>query len=111
MQTEMQNNGIYIGQFLLVVLSVRSKLNRNPRSGTYAPILQPCAIIATIYTMLARLGHNLGADQHLLISSRHLTRVFILSDVMTFLIQVLYNATIFRGRTDLVEWLRLQAER
>jgi hypothetical protein len=38
--------------------------------------------------LLGRLAKHLGVDQHLLFTSRKITRIFVTSDVTTFLIQV-----------------------
>jgi hypothetical protein len=62
------SKGLYITEYLFVVLS-------------------PCAFIAADYVLLGRLAKHLGVDQHLLVTSRKITRVYITSDVTTFLIQ------------------------
>ncbi|KAF8974506.1 RTA1 like protein-domain-containing protein [Flammula alnicola] len=63
-----QAHGLYIVEYLFVVLS-------------------PCAFIAADYVLLGRLAKHIDADQHLLVSSRKITLVFVTSDVTTFLIQ------------------------
>ncbi|EJD44764.1 RTA1-domain-containing protein [Auricularia subglabra TFB-10046 SS5] len=63
-----RNHGIYIAQYLFVVLS-------------------PCAFIAAEYVLLGRLAHWLRASDHLLVRPERITRVFVLSDLSTFLIQ------------------------
>ncbi|KAF8812497.1 RTA1-like protein [Phlegmacium glaucopus] len=75
------SKGFYITEYLFVVLS-------------------PCAFIAADYVLLGRLAKHLGADQHLIISSRIITRVYIASDVITFLIQAVGGA-VSAGATDL----------
>ncbi|KAJ7437202.1 RTA1-like protein [Mycena galericulata] len=62
------SKGIYIVQYLTVVLS-------------------PCAFIAAEYVLLGRLARYLQCDQHLLVSPRRITVVFVSSDITTFLIQ------------------------
>lgn len=49
---------------------------------------QPCAFIAASYMVLGRLARYLKADAYLLIRPTRVTLVFVLSDVVTFLIQV-----------------------
>ncbi|TFK43477.1 RTA1-like protein [Crucibulum laeve] len=68
-----QSKGLYIVEYLFVVLS-------------------PCAFIAADYVLLGRLARHLKADQHLLISPRRITIVFITSDITTFLIQAIGGA-------------------
>ncbi|KAF5388158.1 hypothetical protein D9615_000468 [Tricholomella constricta] len=63
-----QSKGLYIVQYLFVVLS-------------------PCAFIAADYVLLGQLARHLGADQHLTVPARWITVAFIMSDVTTFLIQ------------------------
>lgn len=55
-------------------------------------VLSPCAFIAADYVLLGRLARHLDADQHLLVSSRRITIVFITSDISTFLIQAIGGA-------------------
>lgn len=45
-------------------------------------------MIASLYAMLSRFVTSLGAERHLLIPAKRFTRIFVLSDVLTFLIQV-----------------------
>ncbi|KIJ70024.1 hypothetical protein HYDPIDRAFT_77204 [Hydnomerulius pinastri MD-312] len=59
---------IYIVMYLLIVLS-------------------PCCFIAANYVLLGRLAKHLGAGKHVLLPAHRLTRIFVLSDVTTFLIQ------------------------
>ncbi|KAJ7180301.1 RTA1-like protein [Mycena crocata] len=63
-----QSKGIYILEYLFVVLS-------------------PCAFIASEYVLLGRLARFLECDKHLLVSPRRITIVFISSDITTFLVQ------------------------
>lgn len=83
-----ESKGLYIGEYLLVVLSVRLPILPSfvPFS-LYIP-RQPCAFIAADYILLGRLARHLNMDQHLLVKPRFITRIFIASDVTTFLIQV-----------------------
>ncbi|KDQ64594.1 hypothetical protein JAAARDRAFT_28237 [Jaapia argillacea MUCL 33604] len=64
------SKGIYIAEYLLVVLS-------------------PCAFIAGDYILLGRLARYLKCDKHLLIRPSRITLVFVCSDITTFLIQAL----------------------
>ncbi|KIY64658.1 RTA1-like protein [Cylindrobasidium torrendii FP15055 ss-10] len=49
--------------------------------------LSPCGMIAAEYVLLGRLSQYLRSDDFLFISSRNITRVFVTSDVLTFLVQ------------------------
>jgi len=62
------SSGIYIAEYLLVVLS-------------------PCAFIAADYVLLGRLARYLKCEQHLLVAPNRITKIFVASDVITFLIQ------------------------
>ncbi|EMD40747.1 hypothetical protein CERSUDRAFT_111327 [Gelatoporia subvermispora B] len=72
---------------------VRFALHSNPDSkGVYIifellNVLSPCAFIATEYMVLGRLAGYLDCRQHLLIAPNKIARVFVISDVVTFLIQ------------------------
>ncbi|EUC56584.1 RTA1 domain protein [Rhizoctonia solani AG-3 Rhs1AP] len=50
-------------------------------------LLSPCAFIAGIYMLLGRLAIHLDATEYLLIRPNILSKVFVLSDVFTFLLQ------------------------
>ncbi|KAH8091067.1 RTA1-like protein [Cristinia sonorae] len=63
-----ESKGIYIAEYLFVVLS-------------------PCGFIAANYVLLGRLSGWMKGDAHLWINPRRITLVFVLSDVVTFLIQ------------------------
>jgi len=63
-----ESKGIYIAEYLFVVLS-------------------PCGFIAANYVLLGRISRWLRGDDHLWISPRRITLVFVISDVVTFLIQ------------------------
>ncbi|KAJ7284011.1 RTA1-like protein [Mycena rebaudengoi] len=63
-----QSKGIYIVEYLFVVLS-------------------PCAFIASEYVLLGRLAQYLRCDKYLVVNPRRITWVFISSDITTFLIQ------------------------
>ncbi|KAG6917911.1 hypothetical protein DXG01_000520 [Tephrocybe rancida] len=47
----------------------------------------PCAFIAADYVLLGQLARHLGASNYLAIPARRITRVFVASDITTFLIQ------------------------
>ncbi|KAF9535202.1 RTA1 like protein-domain-containing protein [Crepidotus variabilis] len=68
LHSDPHSSGLYITQYLFVTLS-------------------PCAFIAATYVLLGRLARALDAERYLLISSRKLTTIFIISDVVTFLTQ------------------------
>ncbi|KZV89897.1 hypothetical protein EXIGLDRAFT_136670 [Exidia glandulosa HHB12029] len=74
-------------------LALRFGIHSQPRShGLYIAeypfiVLSPCAFIAAEYVLLGRLAHFLCADEHLLIRPPHITKVFVLSDLSTFLVQ------------------------
>ncbi|CAA7259818.1 unnamed protein product [Cyclocybe aegerita] len=65
-----QSKGIYIVEYLFVVLS-------------------PCAFIAADYVLLGRLARHVQSDRHLLVSPHNITLVFVSSDITTFLIQAI----------------------
>ncbi|KDR83684.1 hypothetical protein GALMADRAFT_219515 [Galerina marginata CBS 339.88] len=73
LHTHPQSKGLYIVEYLFVVLS-------------------PCAFIAADYVLLGRLAKHLKADKHLLVTSRRITIVFVSSDITTFLIQAIGGA-------------------
>jgi hypothetical protein len=54
---------------------------------SFPDILQPCAFIAADYVLLGRLARYLNSPNHLLVPPHRITVVFIVSDVVTFLIQ------------------------
>ncbi|KAH8117366.1 RTA1-like protein [Phellopilus nigrolimitatus] len=76
-----QSKGIYIAEYLLVVLS-------------------PCAFIAAEYVLLGRLARDLDMSQYLLVSPRRVTPIFVASDVTTFLIQAV-GGSVSIGANDL----------
>lgn len=63
-----ESKGIYIAEYLFIVLS-------------------PCGFIAASYVLLGRISQWLGCGQYLLIPARRITLIFVMSDVITFLIQ------------------------
>lgn len=68
-RTSPHSRGIYIVQYLFVVLS-------------------PCAFLAADYILLGRLTLHLSSNRHLRpLNPRKITLIFVLSDVATFLIQ------------------------
>ncbi|KAF8529137.1 RTA1-like protein [Hysterangium stoloniferum] len=81
LHSQPESKGIYIVEYLLVVLS-------------------PCAFIAADYVLLGRLSHTLGMGEHLLISPRRITRVFVASDITTFLIQAAGGSISISGGTS-----------
>ena len=84
-----ESKGIYIAEYLFVVLS-------------------PCGFIAANYVLLGRLSRWMKGDKHLWISPNRITLVFVLSDVVTFLIQVSFGAgsLLLAQLTDGIEGLR-----
>ncbi|KZV81920.1 RTA1-like protein [Exidia glandulosa HHB12029] len=68
LHSQPRSHGLYIAEYLFVVLS-------------------PCAFIAAEYVLLGRLAHFLRADELLLIRPQRITKVFVLSDLSTFLVQ------------------------
>ncbi|KAB5590286.1 Ran-binding protein 6 [Ceratobasidium theobromae] len=50
-------------------------------------LLSPCGFIAGVYMLLSRLAFHLNATEHLAISPRRLTKIFVTSDIITFWIQ------------------------
>ncbi|KAL0949497.1 hypothetical protein HGRIS_009551 [Hohenbuehelia grisea] len=63
-----RSHGIYIAQYLFVVLS-------------------PCAFIASAYVLLGRLARYLDRPEYLAVSPQRITLVFVCSDITTFLVQ------------------------
>ncbi|KAG8929494.1 hypothetical protein FRC02_005508 [Tulasnella sp. 418] len=74
-------------------LAIRFAFARNPHSlgiyiGTHMfVVLSPCAFIAAVYVLLGRLVGHLRMDKYLFIKSTKVTKIFVTSDVVTFLIQ------------------------
>ncbi|CAK5262982.1 unnamed protein product [Mycena citricolor] len=64
-----EGKGLYIVEYLFIVLS-------------------PCAFIASEYVLLGRLARYLECDRHLMVPARRITKIFVSSDITTFLIQV-----------------------
>jgi len=62
------SRGLFIGEYLLIVLA-------------------PCGFIAALYAILGRLAGMLQCPQFLWIRPSRITMVFVISDVITFLIQ------------------------
>ncbi|EGO01945.1 hypothetical protein SERLA73DRAFT_177602 [Serpula lacrymans var. lacrymans S7.3] len=50
-------------------------------------VLSPCAFIAANYVLLGRMARHTGCSKHLLIPANRITKIFVASDVTTFLIQ------------------------
>ncbi|KAF8840084.1 hypothetical protein BDN67DRAFT_1053608, partial [Paxillus ammoniavirescens] len=61
---------IFIAEYLLIVLS-------------------PCAFIAANYILFGRLSKHISCTDHVLLPVRRLTLIFVTSDFMTFMIQVI----------------------
>lgn len=51
-------------------------------------VSQPCTFIAATYVLLGRLAKYLRADKYLFIRPNRVSVIFVLADVVTFLIQV-----------------------
>ncbi|CAL1712149.1 unnamed protein product [Somion occarium] len=76
-----ESKGIYIAEYLFIILS-------------------PCGFIAADYVLLGRLSRWLNCDSHLLITPRRITLVFVLSDVVTFLVQAAGGAISISNNVD-----------
>ncbi|CAE6417426.1 unnamed protein product [Rhizoctonia solani] len=50
-------------------------------------LLSPCGFIAGVYMLLSRLAFHLNAVDHLALSPRWLTKIFVTSDIFTFFVQ------------------------
>ncbi|KAB5588668.1 Protein RTM1 [Ceratobasidium theobromae] len=50
-------------------------------------LLSPCGFIAGVYMLLSRLAFHLNAVEHLVLSPRWLTKIFVTSDIFTFFVQ------------------------
>ncbi|KAJ8086698.1 hypothetical protein PM082_005521 [Marasmius tenuissimus] len=89
-------------------LSIRFGLHQHPQSkGLYIVqylfvVLSPCAFIAATYVLLGRLASHLSCDRHLLVSPRRVTIIFVASDVITFLIQAAGGGTTTANDLDLI---------
>jgi len=68
LHTKPDSKGLYIAEYLFIVLS-------------------PCGFIAALYVLLGRMSRWLQCDKYLLIPARRITLIFVMSDVITFLIQ------------------------
>jgi len=85
------NNNSFSAFFIGLVF--RFVLHNRPDSkGAYIVeylfvVLSPCAFIAAEYVLLGRLALDLNAAEHLVISPRRVTPLFVASDITTFLIQ------------------------
>ncbi|KAF9041202.1 RTA1-like protein [Panaeolus papilionaceus] len=91
------------GKFMLIMtcgiftfcvgLSLRFPFGRNPHNlplyivHDLFILLSPCAFIATTYMLLGRMALSLNSERHLLIRRQWITKIFVTSDVVTFLIQ------------------------
>ncbi|THH30536.1 hypothetical protein EUX98_g3661 [Antrodiella citrinella] len=82
-----------------VGLGIRFGLHVTPDSkGTYIAeylfvVLSPCGFIAANYVLLGRISQWMGGHDHLWITPRRITVVFVTSDVVTFLVQAAGGAT------------------
>jgi hypothetical protein len=80
-----------------VGLALRFVLRSNPDSlGLYAIsnlfiTLSPAAFIATEYALLSQITRRLHMEEFLLLPATKITKIFIWSDVITFLIQVRFS--------------------
>ncbi|KAH8830933.1 RTA1-like protein [Flagelloscypha sp. PMI_526] len=79
-------------------LALRFGMHKNPRSkGIYIAeylfvVLSPCAFIASEYVLAGRVARFLQAEKYLLVNPRKITRIFVSSDITTFLIQAVGGA-------------------
>ncbi|GHJ90211.1 hypothetical protein NliqN6_6613 [Naganishia liquefaciens] len=85
---------LVIGSFAMVVgWGCRVAWHYKPGStAVYIPqtlfiLLSPCAFIANNYIILPRLATHLGEERCLFIKSRIIVRLFVWSDIVTFLFQ------------------------
>ncbi|KAL0948425.1 hypothetical protein HGRIS_011004 [Hohenbuehelia grisea] len=84
-----------IGEYIMVVgLTLRYAFRENPHSlAIYIAhtlcvvVAAPCAFIASTYVLLGRLARFVECDEALLIAPQYITRIFVISDISTFLIQ------------------------
>ncbi|KZP32996.1 RTA1-domain-containing protein [Athelia psychrophila] len=83
-----------IGEYTFALgLAMRFGLHTNPEGkGLYIVeylfvVLSPCAFIASNYVLLGRLARYLHTPHHLLVPARRITLLFLSSDITTFLIQ------------------------
>ena len=81
--------GVYIGQTLVRVPVPSSESHpsaEHPNDCQFI-LLSPCAFLAQDYMLLPRLANWLAAPELLLLKPSIIVRVFVISDVSTFLIQ------------------------
>lgn len=57
---------------------------------------QPCTFIAASYVLLGRLVRYLRADKYLFIRATLVSIIFVMADVITFLIQVRRSRIVWR---------------
>jgi len=83
-----------IGEFTFALgIGMRYGLHSHPDSkGIYIieylfVVLSPCAFIAADYVLLSRLSQYIDCNESLLLRPSRITRVFISSDISTFLVQ------------------------
>ncbi|KZV97419.1 RTA1-domain-containing protein [Exidia glandulosa HHB12029] len=73
--------------------AMRLVLARSPESRnafivqSTLTVLTPCAFIAVDYMLLGRIARFLGTEKHMIVMPSRITKIFIFSDVATFMIQ------------------------
>lgn len=72
--------------------------------------LSPCGFIASSYMLLGRLAALLNSGQYLLVRPSRVTKVFVMSDVITFLIQVCPSDFLYTHPNTGVMFIRRVAE-
>lgn len=77
------STAVYIPQTLVS----ESALDFSHADASQFILLSPCAFIANNYIILPRLATHLGEERCLFIKSRIIVRLFVWSDIITFLFQ------------------------
>lgn len=78
--------GIYIGQYMVSATHSTKRGSKNLRMLQFI-LLSPCGFLANSYVILPRLATWLDAEDCLFLKSRIIVRLFVWSDVTTFLLQ------------------------
>lgn len=83
--------------------ALRSNLDSIPMYAAYNffVTLSPCGFIAAAYVLLGRLSRSVDGGSHVLIPPQKITKIFVLSDVATFLTQVRCSDLLYVGHEAL----------
>ncbi|CAE7171662.1 unnamed protein product [Rhizoctonia solani] len=80
--------GFYTGGLLLRIVYAQDPTSvMKYATMNLIILLSPCGFIAGVYMLLSRLAFHLNAVEHLALSPRWLTKIFVTSDIFTFFVQ------------------------